>query len=137
MSVWGSVFGSVWGSVWGSVGQRPSVIGTIEVYDNLNGSLSLAWGAYVVGVSSWNVYLDDVLNQNVPQRTATIVGLTIANYVASTRTVPTLHKIRIAPVIAGVESGPALERIVTPSPTSVQLTTQMKRVFPFPNTGLN
>lgn len=129
----------------------------IDAYDNLNGSVQLAWLPFTsVAPDSYNVYLNGVLNQNVVTRRATVTGLTVTSYSASmvapkpnnslrpqnmppTGLVTSSGKydFKVTAVKTGVEIGTAPDLVVTASPTSVMLKTPMKRVFPFPNTGLD
>lgn len=112
--------------------------GAVDVYDNGNGSARLAWGAFGGPVpDSYNVYLNGVLNQNVAIRSATIAGLAGASYNGATVTPATTYTVKVAAVKAGVETAASLDRKFTAQPTSIMLKTPMKRIFPFPNTGLN
>jgi hypothetical protein len=122
-----------------STGPTGATIEGLEIYDLGDGGIQLAWQANASSASSFNVYVNDVLNQNVTSASAVVTGLQPAAYNSATGalTAAKTYNIRIVSVIAGVESGPALTAAVTVSPTSVQLTTSMKRLFPFPNTGLN
>ena len=108
----------------------------MDVIDNGGGSVTVSWAVPTgLAPASYNVYLDGVLNQNVPGLSATITGLTVASYNGVTETLPTTHDIRVAPVVAGIEVGPALDVKVTPQQQQVMLTTPMSRGrFPFPNT---
>lgn len=129
----------------------------IDAYDNLNGSVQLAWLPFTSVVpDSYNVYLNGVLNQNVATRRAMVTGLTVTSYSASTvapkpnnslrpqNMPPTglvtssgTYDLKVTAVKTGVEIAVARRVVVTVSPTSVMLKTPMKRVFPFPNTGLD
>jgi hypothetical protein len=143
----------------------------LDIYDFLNGSLLVAWGAFApTPPTSYNVYVAVVpqavqptsgllesgaatvaaatvpttplvytLNQTVSGLQCTVSGLQHASYNASTQVVtPSLtYSIKIVPVIAGAEVGQILQRTVTPQPSSVELLTPMKRLWPFPNTGLD
>ena len=82
--------------------------------------------------------LNYVFNQNVTGLLATVSGLQHASYNAGTQTVtPSLtYSIKVVAVINNLERG-EIDRLVTPAPTSVMLTTPMKRLWPFPNTGLD
>jgi hypothetical protein len=149
-----------------------SPTGFFDIYDNMDGSLKLAWGAFTPLADSYNVYVDGVLNQNVdgqpiplfidlekssgelqladgtfyqmengtstPGIMCTVKGLQIATYDVETQVITPAHTydIKIVGVLNGVESGVSLDLPVTPGPTSVQLTTQMKRLYPFPNSGI-
>lgn len=108
-----------------------------DAYDNLNGSVQLAWapkfGPFVP--DSWNVYVNGVFNQNVVTPRVTVSGLVHASYNGATVTPSQKYDFRIVAVKAGVEIAPATDVVVTAGPTSVMLTTPMKRPFPFPNTA--
>lgn len=127
-----------------------------DIYDNGGGSVSLAWGAFQSGAASYNVYLDGVLNQNVTARKATVAGLVVASYAANAAAAsggnslrpqnmppvglvsgPARHTIHITAVVSGVERGRTIDKFVTPAPSSVMLTTPMRRIYPFPLTGLD
>jgi hypothetical protein len=130
----------------------------LHVVDNQNGSMTLYWPAFA-GTSvptSYNVYVNGVLNQNVTARTALVAGLTPSSY-ASAQVAPTpnnsarpqnmppngvvtdspTYDFKVTAVLAGVELAATIDRKVTVSPSSIMLTTPMKRIFPFPNTGLD
>lgn len=130
----------------------------LHVVDNQNGSMSLFWAAFA-GTQvpdSYNVYLNGVLNQNVAARTALVSGLTPTSY-ASGPSVATpnnsarpqnmppngvvtpsgTYRFKVVASLAGVELAASLDRVVTVSPTSIMLVTPMRRIFPFPNTGLD
>lgn len=128
-----------------------------DAYDNLNGSVLLSWLPFTVTVpDSYNVYVNGALNQNVATTQATVIGLTTASYNSaivpptpnnSTRPqnmpptgtlIPSsTYDFRVTAVKTGVEIGAAPDLIVTPGPTSLMLRTQMRRPFPFPNTGMD
>ena len=124
-----------------------------DIYDNGNGSVTLRWGPFTGSVQqavfgalgtiapgtpdSYNVYVNGVLNQNVPGLTATVTGLTIESYNASTQTatasVP--YTFKVVAVYAGREAGASYpDKTVNPGPQVVPFVTPMKRLFPFPNT---
>jgi hypothetical protein len=129
--------------------------GHIDAYDNGNGSITLEWGVFPgTAPTSYNVYVNGVLNQNVTSRIATVTGLTQTTYSNSTISAPSGNSARpqnmppvgavtpastyifqITAVIAGVEVAQSKTRIGTPAPFSIMLTTPMKRPFPYPNTG--
>lgn len=129
----------------------------IDAYDNRNGSMLLAWLPFTTIVpDSYNVYVNDVLNQNVATRQATVTGLTITSYSASTKaatpnnslrpqnmpptgvvTGSSTYDFRVTAVKSGIEISSTPDLLVTASPTSILLKTPMKRIFPFPNTGLD
>jgi hypothetical protein len=128
-----------------------------DAYDNGNGSVQLAWLPFTTVVpDSYNVYVNGVLNQNIATRRATVTGLTTASYAAgaiaptpnnSTRpqnmppngvvTPSGTYAFHVTAVKTGVEIGASLDVVVTAQPNSIMLKTPMKRIFPFPNTGLD
>lgn len=132
----------------------PIVGGQLDVYDNGNGSVTLAWPQLASSVDSYNVYVNGVLNQNVATQTAVVSGLQGTSY-SSQAAVPaggnsqrpqnmppngevtdsTTYDFKVVAVKAGVEVAASLDRAVTVQPTSVMLTTPMRRPFPFPNTA--
>ena len=88
---------------------------------------------------SYNIYVNGVFNQNVPNpllRLAFITGLHAASYDGVTVTQPTTYTIKVVAVSAGVEVA-AYEAVFTAQPTSVTLTTPMKRILPFGSMALN
>lgn len=131
--------------------------GRIEAYDNLNGSVALSWPAFGgAAPDSYNVYVNGVLNQNVVPRQATVAGLTPASYSPGAIAAPSGNSARpqnmpptgvatpsgtyvfkITAVKAGVEVATSDAKTVTVSPPSIALVTPMKRLWPFPNTGLD
>jgi hypothetical protein len=131
--------------------------GGLEVHDAGNGTMNLAWRAFSGGaVDSYNVYVNGVLNQNVTTRQATVTGLTQTTYAEGAIAAPTGNSLRpqnmppngvvtpsgsydfkVVAVKSGVEVAGSLDKTVTVSPTSIMLTTPMKRLWPFPNTGLD
>ena len=128
-----------------------------DAYDNGNGSVLLAWLPFTTVVpDSYNVYVNGLLNQNVATRQATVTGLTATSYSVGTvaptpnnstrpQSMPptgvvtdsSTYDFRVTAVKSGVEIGAAPDILVTAQPSSVMLKTPMKRVFPFPNTGLD
>jgi hypothetical protein len=128
-----------------------------DAYDNGNGSVQLTWPSFTTVVpDSYNVYVNGTLNQNVATRVATVSGLTATSYSAgaipptpnnSTRpqsmpptgvvTDSLTYHFRITAVKSGIEIASLKDVSVTAQPVSILLTTPMKRVFPFPNTGLD
>jgi hypothetical protein len=131
---------------------------SLQVIDNQNGTMTLTWPAFAGTVTpdSYNVYVNGVLNQNVTVRKAVVAGLAGSSYsssaVAATPnnsarpqnmppkgvvTDSTTYDFKVVAVKAGVEVAATHDRFVTVSPTSIMLTTPMKRIFPFPNTGLD
>lgn len=131
--------------------------GRIDAYDNLNGSVTLSWPAFGgVAPDSYNVYVNGVLNQNVAVRQATVIGLTPASYSPSAVAAPSGNSARpqnmppngiatpsgtyvftVVAVKAGIEVATSDKKTVTVSPSSIALKTPMKRLWPFPNTGLD
>lgn len=110
----------------------------IDVYDNGNGSVQLAWPQFTPVVpDSYNVYVSGVLNQNVAIPRATVTGLKGASYNGATVTPATTYIFKVVAVKAGVEIAGSLDKRITVQPTSMMLTTPMRRPFPFPNTGLD
>jgi hypothetical protein len=126
----------------------------LEISDNLNGSFNLAWGAPSPPPSSYNVYVNGVLNQNVTQAQALVAGLTIESYNKAAVAPATGNSVRpqnmppvgvvttsqtvliwVTAVYAGVEQVRTPHRRVTVNPSSIALITPMKRPFPFPSTG--
>jgi hypothetical protein len=108
----------------------------LDVYDNGNGSVNLAWQEFPAQVpDSYNVYLNGVLNQNVAALKATVSGLKGASYNGATVTPPTTYTFKVAAVKTGVEIAASLDSKITIQPSSVMLKTSMRRPFPFPNTG--
>lgn len=131
--------------------------GRIDAYDNLNGSVTLAWGPFGgTAPDSYNVYVNGVLNQNVAPRQATVSGLAPTSYSPSTVAAPSgnsvrpqnmpptgvvtpsgTYQIKIVAVKAGIEVATSQTATVTVSPASIMLKTPMKRLWPMPNTGLD
>lgn len=131
--------------------------GVIDAYDAQNGSVKLAWPPFPgTAPSSYNVYVNGVLNQNVATRQATVTGLTQASYSAAAIAAPSGNSARpqnmpragvvtpsssytfkVVAVVAGVEVAMSIEKTVTVAPASLMLKTPMKRLWPFPNTGLD
>lgn len=127
----------------------------LDIQDNGGGSVSIAWPQFTAAApTSYNVYVNKVLNQNVPSRAATITGLQCASYAraavaptpnnsARPQSMPPVglvtdaltYEIHVAAIIGGVEVARTIGQNVTPGPTSVMLTTPMKRPSPFPLTG--
>lgn len=111
----------------------------LDVYDNLNGSIRVAWPNFSLSVSpdSYNVYLNGVLNQNVATRIATITGLAGASYNGSVVTAPTTYRLYVTAVKTGVETAILGTARITVQPTSVMLVTPMKRILPFGSLPVN
>lgn len=131
--------------------------GRIDACDNQNGSITLAWGAFGGGTpDSYNVYVNGVLNQNVTSRRATVTGLTQASY-SPNAVAPTpangprpqnmppngvvtpsgTYAFKVTAVKSGAEVATSDTKTVTAAPASIMLKTPMKRLWPFPNTGLD
>ncbi len=111
----------------------------LDVYDYENGSVLLGWSQFPAAVpDSYNVYVNGVLNQNVVGLQATVSGLKQASYSPATGITPaSTYDFKVVAVKAGVEIGATLDTTVTVQPTSIMLKTPMKRLWPFPNTGLD
>lgn len=111
----------------------PAVIGInpptgLNAYDFKNGSMLLAWvPTYPNLVTVYHVYVNGVLNQTVTSPLATVVGLK-AN---------TTYDFKVVSVGGGVEQSATLDLLITTQPTSVMITTPMKRLWPFPNSTLD
>lgn len=129
----------------------------LDVYDNLNGSMTLRWGA-MYNATSYNLYLNGALNlTGIYGLTATVTGLTVESYSSSAVAASTGNSLRpqnmppngvvtpsgtysfhvCAVNSGGTEIARTIKKTVTVSPTSIMLTTPMKRLWPFPNTGLD
>jgi hypothetical protein len=125
----------------------------LDIYDNLNGSVKLAWDLQP-GAASYNVYVNGVLNQNVATDQATVTGLTQTSYSSSTVSAPSGNSVRpqnmppvgqvtpaasyvihVTAVVGGIEATRSRAVTVTPGPVSIMLKTPMRRPFPYPNTG--
>lgn len=135
----------------------------LDVYDGLNGTFKLAWAEMLSPpAQSYNVYVNDVFYANVPAPgpgrnwNATVSGLTQTSYNAAaiaptpangprpqnmpptgTVTNSGTYNLKVVAVYEGVETTANMNRAITVSPTSIMLTTPMKRLWPFPNTGLD
>lgn len=127
----------------------------LDIYDNLNGSLRLEWGAFPgITPASYNIYQNGVAVQNVATRLATVAGLVLTTYSTSAVSGSTGNSVRpqnmppvgvvtpsstyifhVSAVVGGVEVARTPRVTVTPGPFSIMLKTPMKRVFPYPNTG--
>lgn len=123
-----------------TVGQITSC-GVIDAYDKGGGNVLFAWGPFGGNPpDSYNVYVNGVFNQNVTIREALVTGLVPASYTPGPPAVlvpPTTYIVTVTAVRAGVELAPSDPKTITVQPTSVILVTSMKRIFPFPNTGLD
>lgn len=75
----------------------------------------------------------------VPGYLATITGLQVASYDSGSQVlIPSLtYDFYVAAVVGGNELMAAGPSRVTPQPSSIALKTRMKRLWPFPNTGLD
>ena len=131
--------------------------GRLDAYDAGNGTIKLSWPPFPgIVPDSYNVYVNGVLNQNVLTRLATVTNLPVTTYspgaVAPTPpdgprpqnmppngvvTPSAAVDFKIVAVKAGVEVAASLDLTITPQPASIMLTTPMKRLWPFPNTGLD
>lgn len=163
--------------------------GGLDVYDNLNGSVLLAWGEMLSpAADSYNVYVNGALSMNINQSgnggryllqdglgllllqdglgyyllsggsswSATVTGLTTASYNAASVAAPSGNSLRpqnmppkgvvtpsgtyvfnVVAVSGGVEKCASAFRKVTAGPNSIALVTPMKRLWPFPNSGLD
>lgn len=136
------------------IGYQPSY--ALEVYDNLNGSMLLRWGELLSPpANSYNVYVNGVLNQSVTTRSAIVTGLTSASYSSSAvaassgnslrpqnmpptgiATPPGTYLFRVVAVLSGAEVA-MIEKLASVGPSSIMLTTPMKRLWPFPNSGID
>jgi len=70
---------------------------------------------------------------------AIVTGLTQASYNKGTQVItpPGVYKFKVVAVFAGLEQVASTEVTMSPSPTTVALVTPMKRLWPFPNSGLD
>lgn len=103
---------------------------TLDIYDNMNGSILVAWGAFIPKPQSYNIYVNGVLNQTTTGLLATIIDLTIAGYNGQVMTPSVTYEIKVVAINNGLERGEIAKR-VTPGPASVALITPMKRLWPF------
>jgi hypothetical protein len=118
---------------------------TLDIYDNLNGSVNIAWPMMTAPVDSYNVYVNGILNQQVivdpvidrDDFSCVVTGLQTASYANGVKTPALNYDFKVVAVYNGVEVVASLDAIVTPGPTSVMLVTPMKRLWPFPNSGLD
>lgn len=119
-----------------AIPQPITTCGHIDAYDYGNGSVLLAWPPFQGGLpDSYHIYVNGVLNQSVLNpfyRLAVIMGL----FGATTTTPAQTYSLKVVAVSAGVEVAES-DTLVTAQPTSVALTTSMKRIWPFPNSGLS
>ena len=127
------------------------------MYDLGAGGLLVAWGPFSgVPPDGYNVYANGNLVESVTVPYAIIGGLAEASYSASAVaatpnnssrpqnmpphgvvTNPGTYDISVVGTVSGAEVSPSVHRAVTMQPTSIMLTTPMKRLWPFPNTGLD
>lgn len=127
----------------------------IDIYDYLNGSVLLAWGAFSPHADSYNIYVNGVLYANTAGLQIVVAGLTQPSYSAGAIAPATgnslrpqnmppagvaspagVYRIKVVAVSVGQERG-AIEKKMSPSPTSIALITPMKRLWPFPNSGID
>lgn len=138
----------------------------LDIYDYMDGAVLLAWGMFVPAAQSFNIYQRSVTFRPVEQPPANafgvsagpyiatpgpwaqispvflnalncvVSGLQIATYSSGIITPAMTYDFKVVAVISGVERG-SIHKRVTPGPQSVVLTTPMKRLWPFPNTGLD
>jgi hypothetical protein len=135
----------------------------LDIYDDLNGSFQLAWAPMLSpDAQSYNVYVNGTLYASVAAPgaggnwTTTISGFQTTTYNAAvvaptpangprpqnmpptgTVTNSGTYDIKVVAVYSGIETTSSLHRMVTVNPTSIMLKTPMKRLWPFPNTGLD
>jgi hypothetical protein len=157
--------------------------GQLDAYDNLNGSIILAWGPFSMSPDSFNIYVNGVLYASVPNiddldlmsgsplqlldggvlqllistgdfDTFTVSGLQQTTYSSSAVAAPTGNSLRpqnmppnglvipsgtylfnVVAVIRGIEVSTSSTATVTVNPTSIMLTTPMKRLWPFGESG--
>jgi hypothetical protein len=129
----------------------------LDCYDTGAGGVKLAWLPFTtVTPDSYNVYVNGVLNQNVAGRLATVTGLQKTTYAAGVAVAPSgnsqrpqnmppvgdvtpsgTYTFNVTAVKTGVEIASSPRRTITLQPTSIMLTTPMKRPFPFPATGMD
>jgi hypothetical protein len=114
--------------------------GVISAYDYGNGKVLVAWEAFGGGPpDSYNVYVNGVFNQNTTVMEALISGLIPATYNSATQvsTPAKTYVITVLAVSGGVEASTSVPMTITVQPTSIMLTTAMRRLWPFPNSGLD
>jgi len=129
--------------------------GAVDAYDMQKGSIALAWGG-LQGATGYNVYVNGVFNQTVQQPDCIVSGLTVESYNAAAIATASGNSLRpqnmppngvvtpsgtyvfsVTAIVGGVEVSISPPKTVTVSPTSIMLLTPMKRLWPFPNTGLD
>lgn len=164
-----------------------STCGKLDLYDNEDGSILIAWGTFGIVPDSFNIYVNGVLFANVtsfdgqlleedgfnllvetsslmltessaslPIGLTTVTGLTQTSYNAAAVaaatgnslrpqnmppngvvTPPGTYRFNVTAVLGGLEVGTSPYATLTTQPTSLALITPMKRLWPFPNTGLD
>lgn len=134
---WGVTFGVTWGSN-GVPAANGAMLGRVlDIYDGGDGSLQVGWFQFAPEpADSYNVYVNGVLNQNVTEQRCEIVGLLQASYNGAVVTPAPTYTIKVVSVVGGLERESSFDTQVTVQPTSLTLVTSMKRIFPFPNSGL-
>jgi len=114
--------------------------GVLDIYDAGAGALVIEWGPFVgYTPNSFNIYVNGVLRMNVAGPPATITGLQEASYNPATQIITPagVYTINVVAVVNGVEVATSVYKQVTMSPPTVMLVTPMKRLWPFPNSGLD
>lgn len=121
----------------------------LDAYDYLNGSVLLAWAQLVKpSATSYNIYqqvypsgawvLIGAVPGTGPDYQFIANGLQITSYNPASQIItPSLtYQFKVVAVANGAECAETAI-IVTPGPTSVALVTPMKRLWPFPSSGLS
>jgi hypothetical protein len=106
----------------------------IDLEDLGHGSVLVSWPP-VPGATDYRVYVNGAFQLATGgARSATIAGLQFASYNAATQVkTPALsYTVEVTSIVGGLEGRPRLAAY-TPSPTSVNLVTPMKRDVPFGN----
>lgn len=157
--------------------------GKLDAYDNLNGSIILAWGPFSMSPDSFNIYVNGVLYASVDNiddldllsgsplqlldggvlqllistgdfDTFVVSGLQQTTYSNSAVAPATGNSLRpqnmppkgvvtpsgtylfnVVAVLRGIEVSTSSTATVTVNPTSIMLTTPMKRIWPFGESG--
>jgi hypothetical protein len=141
LSIYDGLNGTVtlqWGPFWPptptgyDVYQR--TVTYVPVYQPPSGAFGPSAGAYTPQFGPWQL----LANLSGTTLIYTATGLQIASYNAASQVVTPsqTYEFRVVAVSAGQESG-VVSQIVTPGPQSISLVTPMKRLWPFPNTGLD
>lgn len=101
-------------------------------------SALLAWKP-IAGATGYNVYVNGVLNQQAIGLQAVVTGLQIASYDPATGVITPAgtYTFNVVGTNQGVELSSSEAVTITMQPSSVPLITPMKRLWPFPNTGLD